>query len=202
MKTFSRARVGSLHWLRALSGRSRALSPALEWDFVDMGRLPGLRGVLAPVDQAPARELRRCSEGGRKAVGRRKRSTEGGRKVLWSASWPSRTQRTRRELLQSGLGRPPEGGWKALERYRRRSEGGRLRPFDHLIGGNCMNNFERSLRNLLASFPFGALFAPRLGAGGVSRPPGEQQAEQLHRLVNASQAALDGVVFAVNHAAC
>ena len=64
-----------------------------------------------------------------------------------------------------------------------------------------MNNFERSLRNLLASFPFGALFAPRLGAGGVSKPPGEQQAEQLQRLVNAIQAVLDGVVFVVTHAA-
>ncbi len=107
----------------------------LEWDFVDMRTASWPQTGSRPSRPAPPRELRRCSEGGRKAVGRRKRSTEGGRKVLWSASWPSRTQRTRRELLQSDLGRPPEGGWKALERYRRRSEGGRPRPFDHLIWG-------------------------------------------------------------------
>src|SRR6202521_2796830 len=103
---------------------------ALEWDFVVMRIATWPQRCSRPGRPAPARELRRCSEGGRKALGRRKRRTEGGRKVLWSASEISRVQRLGAELLQSGPRRRPEGGWKALGRCRRRSEGGRLRPFD------------------------------------------------------------------------
>jgi len=60
-------------------------------------------------------------------------------------------------------------------------------------------NFNRMLRDLSATLAL--LAVPRLKVGGPTPQPGEQQAEQLQRLVDAINSALDGLVFVVAHAA-
>jgi hypothetical protein len=60
-------------------------------------------------------------------------------------------------------------------------------------------NFNRILRDLSATLAL--LAVPRLKVGGPTPQPGEQQAEQLQRLVDAIYSALDGLVFVVAHAA-
>ena len=67
------------------------------------------------------------TKGGRKALGRRWRRTEGDRKVFAAGEPTSRIQSTRRQTPQTDLGRRPEGGWKVGGWYRRRCEGARLR---------------------------------------------------------------------------
>ncbi len=62
-----------------------------------------------------------------------------------------------------------------------------------------MINFNRMLRDLSATLAL--LAVPRLKVGGPTPQPGEQQAEQLQRLVDAINSALDGLVFVVAHAA-
>lgn len=72
-------------------------------------------------------ELQTVTEGRQKVIGRRRRRTEGDRKVF-AASFPSsRVQRTSSHRLQAGSGRRPDGGWKVGSSYRRWCEGGRLR---------------------------------------------------------------------------
>lgn len=131
MKTFSRARLGSLNRQRAHSGRSRALSPGPRVRFCryeDCYRAPG---VCSP--RSPQRRRANC-EGAPKVDGRRSEGGKGARKVDGRCFGPPAGRRELRGLVAScskaTFGRPPEGGWKALERYRRRSEGGRLRPSD------------------------------------------------------------------------
>src|SRR6266516_2417493 len=60
-------------------------------------------------------------------------------------------------------------------------------------------NFNRILRDLSATLAL--LAVPRLKVGGPTPQPGAQQAEQLQRLVDAINRALDGLVFVVAHAA-
>jgi len=60
-------------------------------------------------------------------------------------------------------------------------------------------NFDRTLRDLLATLAL--LNMPWLKVDGPMPQPGEQQAEQLQRLVDAINSALNGLVFVVAHAA-
>ena len=62
-----------------------------------------------------------------------------------------------------------------------------------------MINFNRILRDLSATLAL--LAVSRLKVGGPTPQPGAQQAEQLQRLVDAINSALDGLVFVVAHAA-
>ncbi len=61
-----------------------------------------------------------------------------------------------------------------------------------------MSKLSRILRTL--SVILSLLFSPWLMTGGATPQPGEQQAEQLQRLVNAIASALDGLRFVLAHA--
>jgi hypothetical protein len=60
-------------------------------------------------------------------------------------------------------------------------------------------NFNRILRDLSATLAL--LAVPRLKVGGPTPQPGEQQAEQLQRVVDAITSALEGLRFVLAHAA-
>ena len=64
--------------------------------------------------------------------------------------------------------------------------------------GSGMNRFDRLLRNLMATLSLAAV--PRFAASSPSPEPGEQQAEQLQRIVDAINAGLQGLVFVLGHA--
>jgi hypothetical protein len=64
-----------------------------------------------------------------------------------------------------------------------------------------MNHFAQPPRSRLATFAFWVPFGLRLHAGAASTSPGEPQAEQLQRIVDAINSALQGLVFVLGHAA-
>ena len=78
MKTFSRARLGSLHRLRAHSGRSRALSPGPRVGFCRYEDCYRASGVCSP--RSPQHRRANC-EGAPKVDGRRSEGGKGARKV-------------------------------------------------------------------------------------------------------------------------
>src|SRR5258708_39289298 len=91
-------------------------------------------------------------------------------------------------------------GWTREGWYRRLWEGARLRRWSQFHrGGNGVINFNRILGDLSAALAL--LAVPRLKVVGPTPQPGEQQAEQLQRLVDAINSALHGLGFVVAQAA-
>ncbi|MGH7761372.1 MAG: hypothetical protein ACREOY_08155 [Candidatus Dormibacteraceae bacterium] len=62
-----------------------------------------------------------------------------------------------------------------------------------------MNKLEWSVRQILAAISL--VFLSRLAVASPTPQPGEQEAEQLQRIVYAINSALSGLVFVVAHAA-
>ena len=63
-----------------------------------------------------------------------------------------------------------------------------------------MNHFAQPPRSRLATFVFWVPFGLRLHAGAVPTSPAEQQAEQLQRIVDAINSALQGLVLVLGQA--
>src|SRR5712692_8390242 len=144
------------------------------------------------------------TEGGRKAFGRRSEGVGDARKVIGRCLPPASRQR---KFRAPGDKRPKptsEGVPKAVGRWAAGTEGGAKAPAcdggaNFHRGGNGVINFNRILRDLSSTLAM--LAVPPLKVGGPTPQPGEQQAEQLQRLVDAINSALDGLVFVVAHAA-
>jgi hypothetical protein len=155
MKTFSRARLGSLHRLRAHSGRSRALSPGPRVGFCRYEDCYRASGVCSP--RSPQHRRANC-EGAPKVDGRRSEGGKGARKVDGRCFGQPAGRRELRGLVASCSKATSEGPPKVDGRRLSGTEGGAKAGtcdrLTNLTGGNCMNNFARSSRNLLASYPF------------------------------------------------